>query len=111
MPGTSPGMTSSWRDRTSDALVSEEHPLDLLAVGRLGQRQHQQNTRLLRIKRIRDDEVVFVVLGFPIARDDAVPDTAAANDRDPLLVGVIESWLDRGPGKAAITDASMHDPL
>jgi hypothetical protein len=33
-------------------LISVEHPLDLLGVGRLGQRQHQQDTCLLRVKRI-----------------------------------------------------------
>ena len=33
-------------------LISVEHPLDLFGVGRLGQRQHQQDTRLLRVKRI-----------------------------------------------------------
>ena len=34
------------------SLISVEHPLDLLGVGRLGQRQHQQDTRLLRVERI-----------------------------------------------------------
>ena len=33
-------------------LISVEHPLDLFGVGRLGQRQHQQDTCLLRVKRI-----------------------------------------------------------
>src|SRR5712664_1844215 len=40
------------RNRASGGLISVEHPLDLLGVGRLGQRQHQQDTCLLRVKRI-----------------------------------------------------------
>ena len=58
--------------QASDGLISVEHPLDFLGVGRLGQRQHQQNARLLRIECIRDDEVVLVVLGLTIACDDTV---------------------------------------
>ena len=38
--------------RASGGLISVEHPLDILGVGRLGQRQHQQDTCFLRVKRI-----------------------------------------------------------
>ena len=42
-----------WRPRPpAVGLIGVEDPLDLLGVRRLGQRQHQQDTRLLRVKRI-----------------------------------------------------------
>src|SRR3954470_11826950 len=49
------------KGRRSYALISVEQALDLLGIGRPGQRQHQQDAGLLRVQRIGDDEVEFVV--------------------------------------------------
>src|SRR5215470_6112542 len=51
-PGSSVGPPYSGKPTAVGSLISVEHPLDLLGVGRLGQRQHQQDTGLLRVKRI-----------------------------------------------------------
>src|SRR5882672_12108418 len=89
--------------------IRVEHPLDFLRVAGLRQCEHQQNARLLRIERIRDDEIEVVVLRFAVPGDDPVADAARAHDDDALLPGFDERWLHGGPREAPVSNAGVDD--
>jgi len=66
--------------RSLSCLIRVKHPLNILGVIGFTERQHQQDARFLRIQGIGDDEVEFIVIGFAIARDDALADAARTDD-------------------------------
>src|SRR5579862_2125720 len=91
--------------------IRVEHSLYFLGVAGLGESEHEQDAGLLRIQRVRNDEVELVILGLAVAGDDAVADPARPHDDHALLARIDEGWLDRRPREAAITDAGVHDAL
>src|SRR5688572_26460915 len=84
-----------------------KHLLNRSPLARDGEREHEEDARLLRHEVVADDEAVGILLRR--GHDAAVPRARGEDDRDARLYRTL-SGLEEGGGKRTAAEADEHDP-
>src|SRR4051794_17015273 len=87
-----------------------EHRLYLGRIARLGERELQEDARLLRIEVLRGDKTEGVVIDLHVARYPAAPNPRAADD-DCALLGESREGLLGALRHVPVADTREHDTL